>query len=42
MGAGAGRRGEGDSEHETPDYLKHFEYFDDGRLIAPPVIGADE
>lgn len=41
MGAGAGRRGEDDVEHETPDYLKNFEYFEDGRLVAPPVIGAD-
>lgn len=39
-GAG-GRGGQGaeDSEHETPDYLKKFEHFADGRVVAPAVIG---
>lgn len=40
--AGAGGRGGKaalDSEHEMPDFLKTFELFDDGRLVAPPVIG---
>lgn len=40
--AGAGGRGAKaaqDSEHEMPDFLKTFELFDDGRLVAPPVIG---
>lgn len=43
MGAGGagGRRGQDDDEHETPDYLKDFEHFEDGRVVAPPVIGAD-
>ena len=30
-----------DDEHETPDYLKQFEHFADGRTVAPSVIGAD-
>ncbi|KQU54007.1 hypothetical protein ASG84_23515 [Rhodococcus sp. Leaf278] len=44
-GAGApasGTRGQvEDDEHETPDYLKQFEHFADGRTVAPSVIGAD-
>ncbi|MDI9893418.1 PPE domain-containing protein [Rhodococcus sp. IEGM 1381] len=44
-GAGApasGTRGQAeDDEHETPDYLKQFEHFADGRTVAPSVIGAD-
>ncbi|WP_232433585.1 PPE domain-containing protein [Rhodococcus sp. AW25M09] len=44
-GAGApasGARGQAeDDEHETPDYLKQFEHFADGRTVAPSVIGAD-
>lgn len=41
-GAGAGRgRGSEDEEHETPDFLKHFELFADGRMVSPPVIGED-
>ncbi|MEO6880727.1 MAG: PPE family protein, partial [Mycobacteriaceae bacterium] len=39
MGGAGAHRGEDDTEHETPDYLKSFEYFEDGRLVAPPVIG---
>lgn len=41
MGGAGGRGGQGaeDDEHETPDYLKHFEHFSDGRLVSPPVIG---
>lgn len=30
-----------DEEHQTPDYLKQFEHFADGRTVAPSVIGAD-
>ncbi len=38
----AGARGQAeDDEHETPDYLKQFEHFADGRTVAPSVIGAD-
>ena len=38
----AGTRGQAeDDEHETPDYLKQFEHFADGRTVAPSVIGAD-
>lgn len=43
MGPG-GTRGSGqeDQEHEVPDYLKDLEHFSDGRVVAPPVIGADD
>ena len=42
-GAGAGRsNGQDDDEHEIPDYLKDLEHFTDGRVVAPPVIGADD
>lgn len=38
----SGTRGQAeDDEHETPDYLKQFEHFADGRTVAPSVIGAD-
>ncbi|WP_052065257.1 PPE domain-containing protein [Rhodococcoides fascians] len=38
----SGARGQAeDDEHETPDYLKQFEHFADGRTVAPSVIGAD-
>lgn len=38
----SGTRGQTeDDEHETPDYLKQFEHFADGRTVAPSVIGAD-
>ncbi|OZD07316.1 hypothetical protein CH275_06785 [Rhodococcus sp. 06-235-1A] len=38
----SGTRGQDeDDEHETPDYLKQFEHFADGRTVAPSVIGAD-
>ncbi|MFE5644337.1 PPE domain-containing protein [Rhodococcus sp. NPDC056516] len=30
---------EDETEHETPDYLKHFEHFADGRTVIPSVIG---
>ncbi|MDV6274585.1 PPE domain-containing protein [Rhodococcus erythropolis] len=33
---------EDETEHDTPDYLKHFEYFEhfaDGRTVIPSVIG---
>ena len=36
----SGARGQAeDDEHETPDYLKQFEHFADGRTVAPSVIG---
>ncbi len=28
-----------ETEHDTPDYLKHFEHFADGRTVIPSVIG---
>lgn len=28
-----------DDEHDTPDYLKNFEHFADGRTVIPSVIG---
>lgn len=38
----SGTRGQAeDDEHQTPDYLKQFEHFADGRTVAPSVIGAD-
>ncbi|KZF12163.1 hypothetical protein A2J04_17445 [Rhodococcus sp. EPR-279] len=38
----SGTRGQAeDDEHETPDYLKQFEHFSDGRTVAPSVIGAN-
>ncbi|MFD4294632.1 PPE domain-containing protein [Rhodococcus sp. NPDC058505] len=40
VGAGTGRATD-DEEHRTPDYLKSFEHFDDGRLVIPSVIGGD-
>lgn len=30
-----------DSEHSTPDYLRRFKHFTDGRTVIPSVIGAD-
>ena len=30
---------EDETEHDTPDYLKHFEHFADGRTVIPSVIG---
>ncbi|NUS44683.1 MAG: PPE domain-containing protein [Mycobacteriaceae bacterium] len=32
---------EEDAEHDTPEYLKNFENFADGRSVAPAVLGAD-
>jgi PPE-repeat protein len=44
-GAGAapasGTRTQDDDERDTPEYLKQFEHFADGRTVAPSVIGAD-
>jgi len=41
MGAGVARgTGQDDEEHDIPDYLKDLEHFSDGRVVAPPVIGA--
>ena len=35
-------RGAGEDElHHTPDYLRGFEHFGDGRVVIPSVIGAD-
>ncbi|NLU85051.1 PPE family protein, partial [Rhodococcus sp. HNM0569] len=28
-----------DDEHDTPEYLKNFEHFADGRTVIPSVIG---
>ena len=33
---------EDEDEHAIPDYLKDLEHFTDGRVVAPPVIGADD
>lgn len=30
---------EDETEHDTSDYLKHFEHFADGRTVIPSVIG---
>ncbi|KAF0960541.1 PPE family protein [Rhodococcus sp. T7] len=43
MSVGRGARATGsqdDDERETPDYLKNFEHFSDGRTVIPSVIGA--
>lgn len=37
----SGTRAQDDDEHDTPEYLKQFEHFADGRTVAPSVIGAD-
>ncbi|EOM76242.1 PPE family protein [Rhodococcus rhodnii LMG 5362] len=36
---GAHASGEDDDEHDTPEYLKSFEHFSDGRTVIPSVIG---
>ena len=44
VGRGAGAAGAGsqdEDERETPDYLKNFEHFSDGRTVIPSVIGAN-
>ncbi|BAH52162.1 PPE family protein [Rhodococcus opacus] len=42
VGRGAGAAGaQDDDERETPDYLKNFEHFSDGRTVIPSVIGAN-
>ncbi len=41
QGTGRGN-GQDDDEHDIPDYLKDLEHFTDGRVVAPPVIGADD
>ena len=41
MGHRAGGAEGDDDNHETPDYLKNFEHFADGRTVTPSVIGAD-
>ncbi|MDV7357404.1 PPE family protein [Rhodococcus oxybenzonivorans] len=41
-GRGAGTAGsQDDEERDTPDYLKNFEHFADGRTVIPSVIGAN-
>ncbi|GAA4484331.1 hypothetical protein GCM10023094_37330 [Rhodococcus olei] len=40
MGGGRGPGG-GEEEHRTPDHLKSFEHFEDGRVVIPSVIGAE-
>jgi PPE family len=30
-----------EGEHETPDYLRNIEHFEDGRMVVPSVLGAD-
>ncbi|MDI9918607.1 PPE domain-containing protein [Rhodococcus sp. IEGM 1379] len=45
MGGGrhAAKTDDDSEDHDTPDYLKHFEHFADGRTVIPSVIGvADE
>ncbi|MBC2641391.1 MULTISPECIES: PPE domain-containing protein [unclassified Rhodococcus (in: high G+C Gram-positive bacteria)] len=44
MTVGRGAAGAGsqdDEERDTPDYLKNFEHFSDGRTVIPSVIGAN-
>ncbi|WP_051771095.1 hypothetical protein [Lentzea albidocapillata] len=38
-GAGAGKGGEEDKEHKSNYLLPTDEFFDDDRMVAPPVIG---
>lgn len=38
----ANAEGEDDNEHETPEYLKNFEHFTDGRTVIPSVIGGEQ
>ncbi|MFD4369075.1 PPE domain-containing protein [Rhodococcus sp. NPDC058521] len=40
-GMGAGGGANDDAERDTPEYLKNFEHFSDGRTVIPSVIGAD-
>ncbi|WP_072691373.1 PPE domain-containing protein [Rhodococcus marinonascens] len=40
-GRGAGSNSPDDEERDTPDYLKNFEHFSDGRTVIPSVIGAN-
>ncbi|MDV7084489.1 PPE family protein [Rhodococcus sp. IEGM 248] len=37
----AGTDSQDEDERETPDYLKNFEHFSDGRTVIPSVIGAN-
>ncbi|NMN95196.1 PPE domain-containing protein [Antrihabitans stalactiti] len=41
VGHRAGGAESDEENHETPDYLKNFEHFADGRTVTPSVIGAD-
>ena len=43
MGHLAGSRGAGEdeAEHDTPEYLRNIEQFEDGRMVVPSVLGAD-
>jgi hypothetical protein len=38
-GAGAGKGGEEDKEHKSNYLVPTDEFFDDDRMVAPPVIG---
>ena len=38
----ANAEGEDDTKHETPEYLKNFEHFTDGRTVIPSVIGGEQ
>jgi hypothetical protein len=38
-GAGAGKGGEDDKEHKSNYLIPTDEFFDDDRMVAPPVIG---
>lgn len=45
-GMGGGRHAAADDDdtatHDTPDYLKHFEHFTDGRTVITSVIGGTD
>ncbi|AOW93806.1 hypothetical protein BFN03_17225 [Rhodococcus sp. WMMA185] len=40
-GRGAATNSPDDDERDTPDYLRNFEHFSDGRTVIPSVIGAN-
>jgi hypothetical protein len=39
--AGSQTASEDETEHDTPEYLRNVEHFEDGRMVVPPVLGAD-
>ncbi|WP_068273219.1 PPE domain-containing protein [Aldersonia kunmingensis] len=43
MGHLAGPRAASDdeTEHDSPEYLRNVEHFEDGRMVVPSVLGAD-